>query len=570
MPTTWLALEFTDHRVRGAVAAVAKGTSTLTGLFELERGDPGPDGAPPAAAVNALRQALRSQRLRPARTVVILPKAQVTTRRVTLPSNDPAELATMAQFEAERHIPFHPERHIVSHHVVSNEGIEGAQVFLAAADEPVVAQALALAKAADLTVDEITVSCAASHAALLFSEPQAVEGRIVALVDIGGESTDISILRGGDLLNTRSVSGGVAALLAPAQEGGPRLPLSALGEMSVGVDQPDAGRAQVLAQFVTRIGGELRRTQEFTRREFNCGAPEEILVAGEGSIVEGLAAALGQSTGIPARAVSLTKLAARATRDTAHTPDLARNFVGIGALLEPVPAGAIRLNLAPATYRREREAQRLRQVAIVTAMLAVAVIVLALVHVKLSLSALRESANAHQSQVNELRPYVEEMDDKRTQLEIIRRFIDERNSAMAILDFLSGLATMPPRRHAEDDPAITTSLRTFKYDRERGTLELTGYVRDFNQIADFRAVLLSTGFFSGVTITDRRSTTLSQRAQPVTQFTFQCDLAQSGGTAAGRGRADGASAETVASPEALPRESAPPPGAETVHGGGAR
>lgn len=518
MAATHLALELADHEIRAAVATVTKTGGTARDLFVVALPD-----APAESAPAALRQALRSRRLRPTRVTLVLPKAQVTTRRVTLPSADPDEIARMAQFEAERHIPFHPERHIVSHHIVKTDALAGSQVFLAAVDGPVVAQALQLLHAADVVPDAITVSSAASHSALLIAEGPGLAGRVTALVVIGPETTDISIIGQGELLFTRSVAVGAKALLA--REGGDPLGREALGQMRVGADHPD-GRAAVIAAFLDRLGGELRRTWEFARREYECPALEEVLVAGEGSLVQGLAEALGERLALPGRRVDLSRLAGRCDPQAGGLDQVAAHFTTVGAVLTPPPEGAVVIDLTPPEQRARRQAQRMRQVILVTGALGLITVVLTLVYLRVALSAVRESVDRYRDVVNAMRPAIEEMEDKRTQIQIIQNFVDERNSALAILDFLSGLPYVPPRNHTGNTPSVRVAINEFVYDRSDGTLKISGLARDIEDVSTLRTDLENTGFFSSARITERPPLPLSDGRPTVIEFTIECQLLQ--------------------------------------------
>lgn len=528
MASTHLSLEFLEHRIRATVASVTKSASKITDCFEVEI-PAREDGGEVSATIigTALGHELRAHRVKPQRTVVILPKSQVTTRRVTLPSADLEEIGRMAQFEAERHIPFHPERHIVSHHLISADSIEGALVFLAAVDSPVVTRVLESLRVASIAVDAITVSSAVSCNALLACEGEELAEKQIALVDIGVETTDISVIGKGELLFTRSINVGARALLAASGEGGEVLDLDSLRPMRVGADEPDAGRAEIIDQFVARMAGELRRTHEFARREYHCPALEEIVVTGMGSIVRDLPEQIGRRVGLPGRGVDSSRIADRCAPEFIESQGIASNFTGVGALLLPPVEGAISINLTPEEYRAKRRAERTRQLLVVTGVLALFTVILTMGYLRMSLQHLRESAERYRARVDQLEPLVEEMEDRRTQIRIIRSFVDERNSALAILDYLCGLDYMPPLGHSErgeDVPDVLCSLHHFEYDRIRGTLELSGDIRDIPDLTAMRQNLRDTGFFSDVPVPTSRWRPQAHRRNQVLDFTFECDL----------------------------------------------
>jgi type IV pilus assembly protein PilM len=533
MAATHLALEFTDHEIRAAlvVVAQAKTEAEVTDLFTvavpespLATGESteAPGTAPAAAA---LRTALRRHRVRPRHTTVILPKTQVTTRRVSLPSSEPEEIARMAQFEAERHIPFHPERHIVTHHILRDEGIEGSNVYIAAVDEPVANCVIEVLRGADLSVDVITVTAAVAKTALLLCEGPAIFEQVLALVDIGAQSTDISIFHQGEILFTRSVSGGAKALVAHAGGGEP-LSRDLLGEMRMGAEHPDLGRSTLLAQFAARVAGELRRTHEFSRREYQCPPLETVLVMGEGAQVELLAEEIGQLVGLPGRRIDLSRLAGRCAKGVGTGQTLSSHSLCAAAAIVPAPEGAISLNLTPPAHIAQRRATRTRRVAVTTGVLAVLTVLLTIFHLHQSLGVLRESAERYAVELAKLRPQVLDMEDKRLQVRIIRNFVEERNSALAILDFLSGLEYTPPLGHAAENPHVRISIDELVYDRERGTFELNGFARELEDLTVLRQDMRDMGFFTDVPAPERVPFDPRQGRPVIQDFSFKCELLQ--------------------------------------------
>ena len=143
MAATHTAIEFQKSSCRIFVWESAKGRHTLTRLLRVRFDEPSQE-EPGAASDShtaqtrgaAIRQALKTAGLSVKEVLVILPKEWVTLRIVKLPSSKRDELGEMARFEAERHIPFNTERHIISHHVLRVDEIQGSDLLLAALDGP--------------------------------------------------------------------------------------------------------------------------------------------------------------------------------------------------------------------------------------------------------------------------------------------------------------------------------------------------------------------------------------------------------------------------------------------------
>lgn len=121
-------VEFQENLCRLFIWETVKGTFVLKSFvkFPIEKfGEKHEDSESNQATVAALRQAVRATGYKISEAVVVIPKQWVTVRAVTLPSTEPAELADMARFEAQRYIPFNVERHIISHHILRMEGLAG-------------------------------------------------------------------------------------------------------------------------------------------------------------------------------------------------------------------------------------------------------------------------------------------------------------------------------------------------------------------------------------------------------------------------------------------------------------
>lgn len=208
-----------------------------------------------SAKAHILREALRANKLQPINAVLVVPKHSATVRSVFLPSVNPAELEGMAHFEAEKIIPFNVERHVISHAVMSQESIGGSRVLLAAVDEPIIAESLHVLTQAGV---EPTVSQVSSIALVdAWRRENAEPGEaITALVNIASAHTDITLLKKGVLLTTRSVLLGVDALLRDLTEATHSArALSILDLLSLDAREPGAFTASPVAATSASIAG---------------------------------------------------------------------------------------------------------------------------------------------------------------------------------------------------------------------------------------------------------------------------------------------------------------------------
>lgn len=176
-----------------------------------------------SARAQVLRDMMKHARLAPSRVRVIIPKHYVQSRKVTLPSTVDEELAGMVRFEAEKHIPFNAERHVVDYHVLSRQGMQGSEVLLAAVDQPAAQEFLDVCLRAGFNVETLDVSTFALHRAFSLNTPPAAEGQgnVVAVLNIGLATTEIVIVQDGKLAYSRSAPVSLAKLLDDAGEADP-------------------------------------------------------------------------------------------------------------------------------------------------------------------------------------------------------------------------------------------------------------------------------------------------------------------------------------------------------------
>jgi type IV pilus assembly protein PilM len=216
-----LAIEFTDVDCKIAFGERGKGgrvTVRVLSSFELPKDEN--VEARVAQRAQLLKDALKAAKIKPQPVRVVIPKNFVMARTVTLPSTDENEIVGMARFEAERHIPFNADRHIVSHHTLAKQGVQGSDVLLAAVDHPIAQEYLEVCVKAGLMVESIGVSSLAVFNAFAAAEPTALADRVVAVVNIGRAGTDLVIANNGHVTFTRGSTLGLGKLFAELEAGG--------------------------------------------------------------------------------------------------------------------------------------------------------------------------------------------------------------------------------------------------------------------------------------------------------------------------------------------------------------
>jgi type IV pilus assembly protein PilM len=219
------------------------------------------------AAAAALATLLRSSRIRQRQAVISINGPNVLARILRLPPIPQDEVREAIRWEAERHLPFPVEEAVLDAQVVgevTEDGQRQLEVLLAAAPEAMAMTSLRVAEGAGLRAAAIELSALAMVRALTM---RALPGT-VAMVNLGASTTEVAIVRAGVPQVTRTIAGGVGALLqgmAAASAGGSTVPAAALGG--------------VLDALTT----QLRRSFDFYRAQYGGRQVDRILLCGGGA-----------------------------------------------------------------------------------------------------------------------------------------------------------------------------------------------------------------------------------------------------------------------------------------------
>lgn len=465
---------------------------------DAEDDGPLPDGH---ELVPAMRQSARALHLAHTTPVLLsLPKQQGIIRSVLLPSTDEDELAQMAQFETERHIHFHQERHCTGYHVMRSLGVEGSEVLLGAVDGPVIQRALGGLLGAGLQVEGITLSTIGLVNAVLRGRSEWAAGRTVALLNVGLEALDIVLLTDGRVRYARSVSLPLRQVLEQwsgnvTGDGSARTPIDRLAVAARMIDCLDldahyapssaspggeAGPAAVRT-LIERLLTELRRTYDFARREMKCPPIEAIALSGEGALLRNLPQYMNVNLSIDVQVVNpVASLPGAAQHKFAF--DGLEYALALGAALGALPAGTLegteslyRLDLVPTEHYRAIARRHTMKRLALTGLLALFAAGLSAGAWSRSQTIRSQAYDDYHSLNRKMSGEVDELQEMSKKLAIINDFVNDPNSALGVLSSVAGSSSIPQR----------VSLSSFEYIKGE-QLQLQG---DALQIPDVNAFL---------------------------------------------------------------------------------
>ncbi|MCC5875090.1 MAG: pilus assembly protein PilM [Candidatus Sumerlaeia bacterium] len=513
-----------------------------------------------------LRECFRKNRISQGEGGVLIQKQNSIARTAILPSGNPSELEEMARFEAEKFIPFNAERHIISHGILHLDEVNGSHVLLTAVDSPVMDQSLAMIKDSpiDPLVAEVTSVALARAFAYFLPEnekpPSKEEGEgsgsqephATILMNIGLGQTDMNILDGKMLMTSRSLGAGMTKLLRDLQKAmhlEREITVADLAELDLNNPDDfllDGGTTRESDENIsqTKVGDKvrqwlgqlvrfLRQTYEYASREHEIPTKTRIYLCGDATRIPGLAETLGPMVGVEVHIFNPLEKLERNPKATINEDSLAGmvNCLGCAIRLfeeeEDSSAAIDRANLLPTEVIEARAANERKILLVLSAVMVLitgAVIYLAWDERLAHAAELEVSYRNHN---RAMAPLVEQIEQKRTQLEIIESIRTGRAPALYILDQIT---TFPGIGSTLDGGRLV--LTEFRY-TPRDEVILAGDALSVEDIGAFSRFLEDLDYngaavFDNVGIPANQSRELSRGRGNVWTFSMTASLQTSG------------------------------------------
>lgn len=301
-------------RKRSQVVGVDIGTSAVKAV-ELRRAGSGyqlagfglaevPFGAidvgeirQPAAVQAAISTALGQAKTEATDAVIGVSGGSVIAKRVTLPKMSEAELEESIRWEAEQHIPFDIDDVNLDFQIVGGEGPQ-TEVMLTAVKKGKVESYVEVAKAAGLNVVVVDADVFALETQYEFNHAGEID-EVVALVNIGHETTNTNILQAGVSVYARDIfMGGQRYAAALAQRFNVAMPeAEALLRGKEGpVEWAEIG--PVLDPVSQELGQEIQRTLDYFGTTAEHERIDRIFLGGGCALIPGLKDFLSAQWGI--------------------------------------------------------------------------------------------------------------------------------------------------------------------------------------------------------------------------------------------------------------------------------
>jgi type IV pilus assembly protein PilM len=250
----------------------------------------------PVLVAETVRSVVESCGLKKKNVIAAVGGHDVIIKRIQMDRMSENDAREVIRWEAEQHVPFDMENVQLDFQIMDPQS-DGVQmsVLLVAAKRELIENRLSLLTDAGLTPGTIDVDAFALHNAFERSYPELLGG-LVALVNVGHETTNVNLL-----------DNGVPILVRDIPFGSRRLRESLQRERGLPADQADAvllGKADgaqlraLVDDKVDELAVGIERAAAFIVAQSGGEGIGRVFLSGGGACVPGLADALGQRLGI--------------------------------------------------------------------------------------------------------------------------------------------------------------------------------------------------------------------------------------------------------------------------------
>lgn len=252
----------------------------------------------PTLVASAVHELLARLQIKSRDVIVAVGGRDVIIKKITMDRMKEAEAREVIRWEADQHVPFDPENVELDFQILDPDadGLQ-MQVLLVAAKRELVESKLALLAECGLDASIIDVEAFALHNAFERNYPEAMRG-VVALANIGHETTTVNLLEDGIPVLTRDLAVGVRRLREDLQrERG--MPAEAADRVVRGSDLDPALAPHVAARGEEMALGIERAAAFLQTSNRPVGALVRLYLTGGGSRVPGLAGVLADRLRVP-------------------------------------------------------------------------------------------------------------------------------------------------------------------------------------------------------------------------------------------------------------------------------
>lgn len=251
---------------------------------------------------SAIRKLIGEARISTKKVVVALPESQVFTRVVELPHLSDHELSSAINWEAEQYVPVPLSEVQMDWQILSrpakSEDKSKMEVLLVAAPKMLIERYLKVVKLCELTPIALETEITAVARSLV---PTIEYSPTTLIISIGASTTDLCIVRAGQIAFTRSIAtGGTALARAVAQDLGFEMDQAEEYKKTYGLDvsQLEGKVMQAIKPVFDLIVNEIRRALAYYAGKQPSDPVKRAVLSGGSAKLPGIVVYLANALGI--------------------------------------------------------------------------------------------------------------------------------------------------------------------------------------------------------------------------------------------------------------------------------
>jgi len=256
---------------------------------------------------DGIRRAKESAGITATKVVAALPESSIFTRLIMLPDVSDKELEQAVYNEASQYLPIPVSEVQLDFIPINKVNIEGRKLIralLVAAPKKLTNSFMKIMDIAGLDLIALETETIASARAITFK--QSFNGSVL-VIDFGASGTDISVLKGSNLIFSQSIGTGSDSLTkAIANDFGLDIMQAEQYKRTYGLnkDQADGKISNALSPVMDVIINEINKTINYFRAHLQESSPTKIILIGDGANLPGLSSYLTAKLGIISQLVN--------------------------------------------------------------------------------------------------------------------------------------------------------------------------------------------------------------------------------------------------------------------------
>lgn len=285
-----------EHKGEGKAKLTHIGyLETPVGILSLE------DETTKNELADKIKQIRESSGITTRKVVAALPEASIFTRIILLPDVAEKDMEESVYYEAKQYLPTPVSEVQLDYIPISKVTLEGRKLvraLLVAAPKVVAQKYIDVVEMAGLELIALETETIATARAITFKKAFE-EGAL--LLDFGSAGTDMSVVKGRNLIFSQSLGTGSDALTkAIAADFGLDYQQAEQYKRTYGLlpDQADGKIAKALSPVMQIVINEINKTLNYFRAHLQESTPKKIFIVGDGAKLPGLGSFLTQNLGI--------------------------------------------------------------------------------------------------------------------------------------------------------------------------------------------------------------------------------------------------------------------------------